>query len=250
MVTTTRSEGRAGARCPRSESQRHARAGGEQRCAPREAEHSRCQVHRRAMPRRCARSGIRISRPVRQRRRCRNRQTSATMVSGERRRRSGSCAEAARARASDRTAQAARPRCAERSAQTHEVSEGDGRRRARRQGRRPARDAVREWMREPLTITWQGDRLIAKSAEQSCHLWIDGGHGSHEWSNRALHTQTGHFIRRVLPHLDNVAKLDIDIEGDKVAWNKDLRARARGCRSTASHRRTRQSRARPAVRAA
>jgi hypothetical protein len=25
----------------------------------------------------------------------------------------------------------------------------------------------------------------------------------------------------VLPHLDNVAKLDIDIEGDKRPWNED-----------------------------
>ncbi|HEX7704397.1 MAG TPA: hypothetical protein VF403_26835 [Kofleriaceae bacterium] len=44
---------------------------------------------------------------------------------------------------------------------------------------------------------------------------------SHEWTNRALHSQVAHFIRRVLPHLDNVAKLDVDIEGEKVAWNKE-----------------------------
>ena len=80
---------------------------------------------------------------------------------------------------------------------------------------------MRNWMREPLTITWPaGDQLVAKSAEQDCHLWISGGHGTHEWSNRALHSQTAHFIRRVLPHLDDVTKLDIDIEGDKVAWNE------------------------------
>jgi hypothetical protein len=87
--------------------------------------------------------------------------------------------------------------------------------------RRDLCDAIHGWMREPLTLTWQGHQLVAKTEEQSCHLWIDGGHGNHEWSNRALHSLTAHFIRRVLPHLDNVAKLDIDIEGDKVAWNED-----------------------------
>jgi hypothetical protein len=85
-------------------------------------------------------------------------------------------------------------------------------------------DAVRGWMREPLTVEWSRDVLVARTPEQSCHLMITGGRSSgmsHEWSNRALHSQVAHFIRRVLPHLDNVAKLDVDIEGEQVAWNKE-----------------------------
>jgi hypothetical protein len=86
-------------------------------------------------------------------------------------------------------------------------------------------DAIKEWMNELASVTFADEILVARSAEQSCHKMITGsasGSGiQHEWTNRDVHTQVGHFIRRVLPHLDNVVKLDIEIEGETKPWSQE-----------------------------
>ena len=84
-------------------------------------------------------------------------------------------------------------------------------------------DAIKEWMSELSSVTFSKELLVVRSADKSCHQMLGGSTGGvdHEWTNREVHTQVGHFIRRVLPHLDGVVKLDIDIEGKTEPWYQE-----------------------------
>lgn len=94
--------------------------------------------------------------------------------------------------------------------------------------RAQAHDGVREWLPSLADVAWDGaSTLVMRSARLDGTIWLSGGEhasGGRYFDNRALH---GHFlgvVRRVLPRLEAIARIDrlaVEVDGDVEAFDAD-----------------------------